>query len=146
MEKRDVPQSTGKQTAKGSESWHDRPAPPPVESVRRALGVLRCFRVEQPELGVTEIARELQLSKSTVHRLLATLEAEGFVHHPNGSRYVLGWRAFELGAAVPAWSAIRQPVLRRLEALAASTGETAHLAVLDEGQVLYIEKVESDRP
>ncbi len=114
--------------------------------MRRALRILRCFRAEQPEMGVTEIARELRLPKSTVHRLLATLEAEGFAHRLSGSRYVLGWRAFELGAAVLAWSAIRQPILRRLEALVAATGETAHLGVLDEGLVLYVEKVESDRP
>ncbi len=114
--------------------------------MRRALRILRCFRAEQPELGITEIARELRLPKSTVHRLLATLEAEGFAHRLSGSRYVLGWRAFGLGAAVLAWSAIRQPTLRRLEALVAATGETAHLGVLDEGQVLYVEKVEIDRP
>jgi IclR family KDG regulon transcriptional repressor len=121
-------------------------APPAVESVRRALRVLRCFRLEEPELGVTDIARELGLPKSTVHRLLATLEAEGFVHQLNGSRYVLGWKAFELGAAVWAWNAMRQPVLRRLESLVTITGETGHLGVLDEGEVLYIEKVESPRP
>ena len=119
---------------------------PPVESVRRALRILRCFGPDRPELGVTDLSRELDMHKSTVHRLLVTLEAEGFVRLVEGGRYALGWRLFELGSAVPAWGAIRQVVLRELERLVQRTGETAHLAVLAEGEVLYIEKVESDRP
>lgn len=117
----------------------------PIESVRRALRVLRCFQVQRPELGVTEIARELRLPKSSVHRLLNTLEQEGFVHKLDGSRYALGWRALELGGALWAWNAMRQPVLRWLGSLVQETGETAHLGVLDRGEVLYIEKVESVR-
>jgi len=85
------------------------------------------------------------MHKSTVYRLLTTLEEEGFVYQVDGSRYALGWRAFELGAAVSPWQAIRQPVLRVLESLVDQTRETAHLAVLDEGEVLYIEKVEAPR-
>jgi DNA-binding IclR family transcriptional regulator len=119
---------------------------PPVESVRRALRILRCFSLEHAELGVSDIARTLGMHKSTVHRLLLTLETEGFVHQVDGYRYALGWRLFELGAAVPALQTVRQPVLRRLESLVEMTGETAHLGVLDEGQVLYVEKVESARP
>lgn len=123
----------------------EAPVRHPVESVRRALRVLRCFGLERPELGVTEIARQLGMHKSTVHRLLTTLQEEGFVHQVDGSRYRLGWRLFELGVSVPAWQAIRQPVLRALESLVHQTGETAHLAILDEGEVLYVEKVEAMR-
>jgi DNA-binding IclR family transcriptional regulator len=116
---------------------------PPVEAVRRAARILDSFRPERPELGVSEIARELNMHKSTVHRLLATLELDGFVHRIDGSRYTLGWKLFELGAIVPGWHRLRQVVLDVLGSLVAETGETAHLAVLDEGQVLYVEKVES---
>jgi IclR family KDG regulon transcriptional repressor len=116
---------------------------PPVEAVRRALRILRCFSVDRPELGISDIARELGMHKSTVHRLLNTLELEGFIHRVDGSRYALSWTLFELGSAVPAWQGIRSSVLRSLEALADATGETAHLSVLEGGQVLYVEKVES---
>lgn len=116
---------------------------PPVEAVRRALLILKCFSLERPELGVSDLARELSLHKSTVHRLLTTLEGEGFVHQLPNSRYALSWKLFELGAAVPAWRGIRQLVLNALNPLVASTGETAHLAVLDGREVLYLEKVES---
>lgn len=118
---------------------------PPVEAVRRALWILRCFSLERSELGVGDLARELGLHRSTIHRLLSTLEAEGFVRHADGGRYTLGWAVFELGAAVPLWPGIRQLVLDILTPLVASTGETAHLAVLDGGEVLYLEKVESSQ-
>jgi DNA-binding IclR family transcriptional regulator len=117
----------------------------PVESVRRALRVLQCFGLDHPELGVSDIARQLSMHKSTVHRLLTTLQQEGFVHQVDGNRYTLGWKVFELGAVVPAWQAIRQPVLRVLESLVNETGETAHLAILNQGEVLYVEKVEASR-
>ena len=120
--------------------------PPFVESVRRALRILRCFSLETAELGVSDIARQLGMHKSTVYRLLGTMEAEGFVHQIDTGRYVLGWRLFELGGAVKGWSSTRTVVTRHLASLVAATSETAHLAVFDEGSVLYIEKVESTRP
>jgi IclR family transcriptional regulator, KDG regulon repressor len=118
---------------------------PPVEAVRRALGILRCFSLERSELGVSDLARDLGLHKSTIHRLLATLEAEGFVRHADGGGYTLGWAVLELGAAVPVWQGVRQLILDVLTPLVASTGETAHLAVLDGDEVLYLEKVESSQ-
>lgn len=121
-------------------------APGSVESVRRALRILRGFTVETPELGVSDLARMLDMHKSTVHRLLATLELEGFVRQVAGGRYVLGWRLFELGEAVRGWQSARRTVLSHLQSLVDATMETAHLAVLDEGTVLYVEKVESPRP
>ncbi|WP_377011233.1 IclR family transcriptional regulator [Arthrobacter sp. GCM10027362] len=114
----------------------------PVASVSRALRVLRCFTVDTPELGVSEIARTLGIHKSTVHRLLATLEHEGFIRQVEGGRYMLSVAVLELSAAVTAWESIRETVLASLRKLAEHTGETAHLAVLDTEEVLYVEKVE----
>jgi IclR family KDG regulon transcriptional repressor len=115
---------------------------PVIGAVSRALRVLRCFSVETPELGVTEIAKNLDIHKSTVHRLLATLEHEGFVRQIEGGRYMLSFAVLELSAGVIAWEGVRETVLSSLQDLAKHTGETAHLAVLDAGEVLYIEKVE----
>jgi IclR family KDG regulon transcriptional repressor len=114
----------------------------PVESVRRALRVLSCFSTGRPELGVTELARMLGMHKSTIHRLLVTLEAEGFVYQVNSGGYALSWKAFRIGSAATAGEAIREAVLDALRGVVARTGETAHLAVLTEQQVLYVEKVE----
>lgn len=121
------------------------PEGPFVESVRRALRVLGAFSLDRPEVGISEIGEELGMHKSTVHRLLATLEVEGFVRSTDQGRYVLGWRVLELGAAVSAGGEIREKILDTLSHVVRSTGETAHLAVLDGGEVLYVEKVESER-
>lgn len=114
----------------------------PVESVRRALRVLSCFSAERPELGVTDVARLLGMHKSTIHRLLITLETEGFVYQTVTGTYALSWKAFRIGSAVAAGDAIHEAVLEALRAVVAQTGETAHLGVLSDWQVLYVEKID----
>jgi IclR family KDG regulon transcriptional repressor len=115
----------------------------PVEAVRRALNILCCFGPSRTEVGVTDVARELGMHKSTVHRLLHTLQSEGFVHQVASGRYALTWKVLQLSAAVAAHRGIHDVVRQVLEPLTADTGETAHLAVLDGDVVLYVEKVES---
>jgi len=62
-----------------------------IQSVERAIAVLKLFGESEPDLGVTELARRLKLHKSTVSRLLSTLEAGGFVQQdPRNGRYRLG--------------------------------------------------------
>jgi DNA-binding IclR family transcriptional regulator len=116
----------------------------PVESVRRALRILGCFGPGRGELGVTDVAGMLNMHKSTVHRLLLTLEQEGFVRQVSG-RYALTWRLLEIASGIPVRDGIRQTALRHLAKLSEQTGETAHLAVLYSGEVLYVEKVEGTR-
>ena len=118
---------------------------PTIRSVQHALRILKCFSFERPELGITEIAGELGLHKSTVHRIMATMADEGFVERESSGRYTLGWRLFELGEAVHSRWSSGKLARETLETLVAQIGETAHLAVLDDSQVLYIEKVESPR-
>ncbi len=67
--------------------------------MERALDVLLCFAGEPGGLGVTQIAEKLQLYKSTVHRVLATLESRGFVQQDQiTGRYHLGLKALELAS------------------------------------------------
>jgi IclR family KDG regulon transcriptional repressor len=134
--------TTTSKSSPPNESHRSTEMLPPIASVSRALRVLRCFSVDTPELGVSEIARTLGIHKSTVHRLLATLEHEGFLRQVEGGRYMLAIAVLELAAGVIAWESIRETVLGSLRELAERTGETAHLAVLDAGEVLYVEKVE----
>lgn len=117
----------------------------PVESVRRALRVLGHFGPEREVLGVTALASALGLHKSTVHRLLLTLEQEGFVRRVDTGQYALTWRLLEIAAAIPVRNEVRDLSLRHLSSLAEKTGESAHLAILFGDEVLYIEKVESPR-
>src|SRR5581483_9174508 len=69
-----------------------------IGSVANALRVLQAFTLDTPELGIAELARELALSKATVHAVLATLVQQGFAdRNPVTRRYRLGLKAFEVG-------------------------------------------------
>jgi IclR family KDG regulon transcriptional repressor len=99
---------------------------------------------EQPELGVREIGRRLGISKSAAQRLAAKLAERNFLaQDPDTRHYRLGLRLLELGGLVQTQSeviSVAEPVLR---ALMRTTGETVHLAMLDDISVVYAAKVES---
>jgi len=117
-----------------------------LRSVNNALAVLESFSVERPELGVTELSQALGLGKSTVHRLLTSLAARGYVRkNPQTERYCLGFKAFEVGSLAAGRGAIREIVAPFLRSLMLASKETVHLGVLDEGDVVYIDKIESDQ-
>lgn len=117
-----------------------------IQSIERAVAILNAFSAEEPELGVTDLADRLGLHKSTVHRFLVNLEAAGLVErNRHTSRYRLGLRIFELGGLVLQQMNLWDEALPFLEGLVRDSGETGHLAVLDGGEAVYIEKVEARR-
>uniref|UniRef100_A0A831TIV9 IclR family transcriptional regulator n=1 Tax=Thermorudis peleae TaxID=1382356 RepID=A0A831TIV9_9BACT len=118
-----------------------------VPAVDRAFDILELFlRTPQPEsLSVPEIARALELPRSTVHELVGTLVARRYLRaledHPY--RFALDVKVFELGNAYAATLDLAregQEVARRI---AAACDETVHIAVLDGTEVFYIAKVDS---
>jgi len=114
-----------------------------LRSVNNALAVLESFSVERPEIGVTELSHALGLGKSTVHRLLTSLAARGYVRkNPDTERYCLGFKAFEVGSLAAGRGAIRDIAAPFLRTLMLATKET----VLDDWEVVYIDKIESDQP
>ena len=118
----------------------------PIRAVERALDVLRAFSPQEPELGVTDLSRRLGLHKSTVHRILSTLQRRGVVvQDPASGRYRLGLRLFELGSLAVNSIEVRRVARPFLEEVHQACGETVHLAILDEGDVVYIDKIESTR-
>jgi DNA-binding IclR family transcriptional regulator len=132
----------------------DRPEPAPggvspryrIQAIERAVSILNAFSPEDPELGVTELADRLGLHKSTVHRFMVNLDAAGLVErNPRTGRYRLGLRIFELGGLVMQQMNLWDEALPFLEGLVRDTGETGHLAVLDGGEAIYIERVEARR-
>jgi len=117
-----------------------------IQAIERAVAILNAFSAERPELGVTELAEQLGLHKSTVHRFLVNLETAGLVErNPRSARYRLGLRIFELGGLVLQQMNLWDEALPFLEGLVRDSGETGHLAVLDGGEAIYIEKVEARR-
>ena len=117
-----------------------------IKSVERAIALLKAFDIDKPELGVTELSRVLGLHKSTVSRILATLERGGLVEqNPETGKYRLGVALIGLGALVVAHADVREiarPLLRRL---AEETQETVNLAVLDGDEVINIEQMLPDK-
>jgi IclR family acetate operon transcriptional repressor len=117
-----------------------------IQAIERAVSILNAFSPEDPELGVTELAERLGLHKSTVHRFMVNLDAAGLVErNPRTGRYRLGLRIFELGGLVMQQMNLWDEALPFLEGLVHDSGETGHLAVLDGGEAIYIERVEARR-
>jgi DNA-binding IclR family transcriptional regulator len=115
-----------------------------IESVAKALRILLLFKFNKSEWGVTEIVRELGMQKSTVYRLLATMQELGFVRKSNdGSAYRLGLSLFELGSVVANSFDFRDTAVVYMRKLAEQCGETVHLGVLNDREVMSIEAVET---
>ena len=114
-----------------------------VQSIERAFAVLRALATGPA--GVTDLADRTGLPKSTVSRLLAALEREGAVAQAgSGGHYRLGPVLAELApAAAPDLNlaALARPHLAELTRV---TGETSGLAVLDGGEVVYLDHVDSE--
>jgi DNA-binding IclR family transcriptional regulator len=119
---------------------------PTVQALVRATAILDAFR-DQPTLGVSELARRLGLHKSTIHRLLATLEHTGYVvQDPETERYSLGFKILELACSLPPHRDIRGRALPVMQQLTQETGKTVHLGVLDDLEVVCLQSIVSGRP
>jgi IclR family KDG regulon transcriptional repressor len=115
-----------------------------AQVVDRVVDILETFPRLGPELGVSDISRALGLKKATAHRLLASLRRRGIVaQDPLTRRYRLGLKLWELGSMATTQVDWVDRVKPFLQELTDATGETTHLAVLNDGQVLYVDKVES---
>jgi DNA-binding IclR family transcriptional regulator len=123
------------------------PATQGLSTVCRALDVLEAVAENGSPLSVTELARRLRLSKSTAHRLAATLRARGYLRQiPDAATYTVGVKSFEIGASFLHQTNLRSISLPEMERLCEMTQETVHLSTLEGAEVVYIEKVSSPRP
>ena len=112
-----------------------------VQSLDRALEILRLLGSE-PEMRVTDLARRLEVHKSTVFRLLSTLQEHGLVEqNPTTEKYRLGYGLVRLAGAVVAELDLARASRSVLEELATRTGETVNLAILQGDQVVNIDQI-----
>lgn len=115
-----------------------------VQSVDRALAIVDILAKEKVPMKLSSISTSLGLNISTVHRLLNTLMAWGFVEQdPNLGRYCLGIKTFEVGNAALYSMDIRSIAKPFLKELVDTCKETANLAILVDSEVVYIDQVES---
>lgn len=118
-----------------------------VQSIDRAVSLLRAFSTDEPELGVGELSRRVDLPKSTVYRLLSSLEENGLIRqNPESGRYGLGVDLISLSNRVLAYADLQRAARPHLRTLADTLQETVNLSILDGDQVFNLEQfVSGDR-
>ncbi len=116
-----------------------------IDAVARVLDLLQVFIDEKAEsLSLSELTAKLGLNKNAVFRLLATLLEKGFlVKTPANGRYQLSLKFLQLGRAVRLASDLRSRALPHMKQLWEEFEDTINLAVLDRGQICYLEALES---
>ncbi|UOF90262.1 IclR family transcriptional regulator [Fodinisporobacter ferrooxydans] len=115
-----------------------------VKSVDKACMLMEIISDYEDGVGITELAEKVGMYKSTVHRLLNTLAARGYIEQdPGTGKYKLGYRVLDLGMKLLTGIDLRRESAPFLHKLAMESNEVVHLAVLDHGEIVYIDKVES---
>jgi IclR family KDG regulon transcriptional repressor len=115
-------------------------------SLERALQILNAFNNERKVITLAQLSEILSLPKATVLRLCSTLVKYGFLKQdPESRRYSLGLRLFELGSIVFYSLSLRHIAAPYLDRLQLKLGKTIFLGILDNDELLYIDKREDPR-
>jgi IclR family KDG regulon transcriptional repressor len=116
-----------------------------VRAVERAMDILLCF-VDVKELSLTEISNKVSIHKSTVHRLLASLEGKGFMLRDGATeKYRLGFRLWELSANLIQSDDMGVVLLPEMERLRDQVGETISLYIRDGDERVRVQAVQSNQ-
>jgi IclR family pca regulon transcriptional regulator len=121
------------------------------QSLERGLAILEHFRPERPMLGLAEIADELGMSRSTIHRYLTTLVALGYMEQDKSRKYRVSLRVTDLGMSALNGTGLREHAHSILEELLdrsklrGRSKFTASLAVLDGPEIVYVDRVTRGR-
>ncbi|MCA9859088.1 MAG: IclR family transcriptional regulator [Thermomicrobiales bacterium] len=110
-----------------------------LRSAGNMLAVLSCFSVQHPSWTLTELSREVGLGKSTIFRILATLEANQFLTRDGDGLYRPTMRMWEIGAAALVVNGLHEASRRFLPRLSERTGETAYCTILDGHDVVHVD-------
>lgn len=117
-----------------------------IRAVERALDVLLCFSKQTPELSLTQIADQVGINKSTVHRLLATLEKKRFIERDTVTGgYRLGINMLQMAYLTLEHNDLRRITGSYLHRISEQYRETVNLSILDGTDVVYLDVVESNQ-
>jgi len=109
------------------------------QSLARGLAILSTFHSDRPLIGVSELSRGLELSRSTVHRYVATLAKLGYLQQdPDSKRYRLGPKVLDLGFSALNSMDLLEVSAPHLRRLSDETQRTVNVAILDGTDVVYI--------
>jgi len=114
-----------------------------ASSLARALTILDLFEPATPALSATQIARRLRVRPGTLYPALSTLERFGYLERRPDKRFRLGLKLLERGHTIPLNLNVYERAKPALRDLAQSLAVNAHLAVLHQGQVLYLGREEA---
>jgi len=116
-------------------------------TVVKALSLIEALSAGTAPIGISQLARELRLNKSTVYRLVDTLCRHRFVRQdPQSGRYALTTKLWELGVGVVQRLELREVARPVLEAVAQDSGEATLLGIVQDLDVLILDKVDSNQP
>lgn len=117
-----------------------------LNTVKKIGPVLELFTQERPEWRMTDIARALDMPKSSAHSLVATLAEIGLLSVSSQGRYRLGWNLLSLAERMRASLDFSKHAVPLMQELSAAVKETVLLAALDRHEVVYLERVEGMHP
>lgn len=118
-----------------------------LSSVENALNILESFSIDQTEKRVTQIAKELNIGKSSVSRILKTLHNKGYVKkNPETQKYSLGTKILTLYSSLMEKMEVVKEAHLILEKLAQDTSESVQLAEIEGSDVIYMEQIKSSFP
>lgn len=120
-----------------------------VQSIERALNILDTLAEYNNGCGIIELSKELELSKATVHRLLATLKYKGYViQNPETEKYMLSTKMLYLASSVTNSMDIIKTSKPYIQAFANKVGEVLHLCIADETveNIIYVDKIHPNNP
>lgn len=125
-----------------TKTTRERPSRYNVEALARGLDILGLFSAQNTSLSLMEVASLLELNKSTVFRLVSTLESMGYLERdPQTRRYRPSLKILHLGYTVINSLEVRQVARPHLESLSREVEETVSLCVLDGNHVIYVDRV-----
>ncbi|MEM9438938.1 MAG: IclR family transcriptional regulator [Pseudomonadota bacterium] len=115
-------------------------------TLAKGLHVLEALAQSKTGKGVTELARELGLTKSNTFRLLQSLSVLGYVKSSEAKLYTPTMKVWQIGQTIIGHLDLPTLAAPQMQALSRETGETIYLAVPDGLSVIYIDKIESTQP
>src|SRR4030095_892879 len=118
-----------------------------IQSVSPSLDVLEQFHGNVDEIGVTELSKRLKLHKNNVFRILATLEARGYIEQNRSTEnYRLGTKCLQIGQTYLQHMGLLQQARPIMVEVVKACRESTYVAVMRKGKVVPIDMVESDQP
>jgi DNA-binding IclR family transcriptional regulator len=116
-----------------------------MQTVQKVGRILNLFCVEKPEWGVSEVAKVLGCPKSSASAMMSALADQGLLRRTGDRRYRLGWGIMGMSRVLVETTEFRNEARRGMEQLVSLFGETVHLAALERGQVIYVDKLRGTR-